>query len=208
VEFETALLVVGVVAGEAVGLDELSMRFTAEPGPRGRDQAGDAEKNRDPHRSSRTHSVVIIRLGACCRTFTTPGSASGVFYRSRSHEPSGMSLRIRLIVAFFLLSVVPLAAVTFYSYTSNVRALSAAAQHETEMLTNELTQRMQVVTTQISDRVEHLMDMPVATAAATGTSGQRPAGARTASAPTASAPTASARSTKSAPTPSAATASA
>ena len=73
-----------------------------------------------------------------------------------------MSLRLRLIVAFFLFSVVPLAAVTFYSYTSNLRALQVAAQHETEMLTGELTQRMQVVTTQISDRVEHLMDMPVA----------------------------------------------
>ena len=76
-----------------------------------------------------------------------------------------MSLRLRLIVAFFLFSVVPLAAVTFYSYTSNVRALQVAAQHETEMLTGELTQRMQVVTTQISERVEHLMDMP-ATASA------------------------------------------
>ena len=73
-----------------------------------------------------------------------------------------MSLRLRLIVAFFLFSVVPLAAVTFYSYTSNLRALQVAAQHETEMLTGELTQRMQVVTTQISERVEHLMDMPVA----------------------------------------------
>ena len=72
-----------------------------------------------------------------------------------------MSLRLRLIVAFFLFSVVPLAAVTFYSYASNVRALQVAAQHETEMLTGELTQRMQVVTTQISERVEHLMDMPV-----------------------------------------------
>src|SRR5216110_2499418 len=82
-----------------------------------------------------------------------------------------MSLRFRLIVAFFLFSVVPLAAVTFYSYLSNVRALRAAAQHETEMLTGELTQRMQVVTTQISDRVEHLMDMPVATTASAGTSG-------------------------------------
>src|SRR6478735_3657343 len=83
-----------------------------------------------------------------------------------------MSLRLRLIVAFFLFSVVPLAAVTFYSYTSNLRALQVAAQHETEMLTGELTQRMQVVTTQISERVEHLMDMPVATPAATGTSGK------------------------------------
>src|SRR5882757_7505686 len=93
-----------------------------------------------------------------------------------------MSLRLRLIVAFFLFSVVPLAAVTFYSYTSNLRALQVAAQHETEMLTGELTQRMQVVTTQVSDRVERLMDMSAAasTVAATGTSGK----ARTSSART------------------------
>ena len=84
-----------------------------------------------------------------------------------------MSLRLRLIVAFFLFSVVPLAAVTFYSYTGNLRALHVAAQHETEMLTGELTQRMQVVTTQISERVEDLMDMPAAVStAATGTSGK------------------------------------
>ena len=87
-----------------------------------------------------------------------------------------MSLRLRLIVAFFLFSVVPLAAVTFYSYTSNLRALQVAAQHETEMLTGELTQRMQVVTTQISERVEHLMDMPAAasTTAVEGTTGRTP----------------------------------
>src|SRR6059058_1307080 len=83
-----------------------------------------------------------------------------------------MSLRVRLVVAFFLFSVVPLAAVTFYSYTSNLRALQVAAQHETEMLTGDLTQRMQVVTTQISERIEHLMDMPVSTANTAGTSGR------------------------------------
>src|SRR5258706_7902585 len=84
-----------------------------------------------------------------------------------------MSLRLRLVVAFFLFSVVPRAAVTFYAYTSNLRALQVAAQHETEMLTGELTQRMQVVTTQVSDRVERLMDMPVAASTAvTGTSGK------------------------------------
>src|SRR3954462_8815830 len=97
-----------------------------------------------------------------------------------------MSLRVRLIVAFFLLSVVPLAAVTFYTYASNSRALHVAAQHEAEMLTGELTQRMQVVTTQIGDRVEHLMDMPmVTTASVTGTSGKaKPAPRRTAAART------------------------
>src|SRR5215208_7482701 len=95
-----------------------------------------------------------------------------------------MSLRLRLIVAFFLFSVVPLAAVTFYSYTSNLRALHVAAQREAEMLTGELTQRMQVVTNQISERVEDLMDMPVATATA-GTSGKGRSPNTTGQAPTA-----------------------
>src|SRR3954465_7555983 len=91
-----------------------------------------------------------------------------------------MSLRFRLIVAFFLFSVVPLAAVTFYSYTSNLRALQIAVQHQTEMLTGELTLRMQVVTKQISERVEHLMDGPAAAPrmAATGTSGQTASSSR------------------------------
>jgi serine phosphatase RsbU (regulator of sigma subunit) len=97
-----------------------------------------------------------------------------------------MSLRVRLIVAFFFFSVVPLAAVTFYSYASNVRALEVAAQHETEMLTAELTQRMQVVTSQISERVQHLMDMPVAasTMAAAGTTGRTSTQAKSSSAQT------------------------
>ena len=70
-----------------------------------------------------------------------------------------MSLRTRLIVAFFTLSVVPLVAVTFYTYTSNVRALREAAEHEADLLAGELGQRMQLVTAQLSERVEHLMDM-------------------------------------------------
>ena len=70
-----------------------------------------------------------------------------------------MNLRLRLIVAFFLLSVVPLGAVTLYSYRSNAGALRDAAQHEAEMLAGELTQRMQIVTAQLTERVGHLMDM-------------------------------------------------
>ena len=87
-----------------------------------------------------------------------------------------MSLRLRLIVAFFLFSVVPLAAVTFYSYTSNRHALQVAAQRETEMLTGDLTQRMQVVTSQISERVQQLMDIqgPSTPMIAAGTSGTTP----------------------------------
>src|SRR5262245_880936 len=70
-----------------------------------------------------------------------------------------MSLRLRLVAAFFLLSVVPLGAVTFYSYRSSADALRAAAQHEAELLAGELGQLMQMVTTQLSERVEHLMDV-------------------------------------------------
>ncbi len=73
-----------------------------------------------------------------------------------------MSLRLRLIVVFFLLSVVPLAAVTLFSYQSNARALRTVAQHEAELLAGELRQRMQVVTTQISERAEQLMEMSAA----------------------------------------------
>ena len=70
-----------------------------------------------------------------------------------------MSLRLRLIVAFFLLSVVPLAAVTIYTYTNNVQALREAAEREADLLAGELGQRMQLVTAQLSERVEHLMDV-------------------------------------------------
>ena len=70
-----------------------------------------------------------------------------------------MSLRWRLVLAFFTLSVVPLGAVTFYSYTANVDALRDAAEREADLLAGELGQRMQLVTAQLSERVEHLMDI-------------------------------------------------
>jgi len=70
-----------------------------------------------------------------------------------------MSLRTRLIIAFFALSVVPLGAVTLYTYVSNAEALRDAAQREADLLAGELGQRMQLVTAQLSERVEHLMDI-------------------------------------------------
>jgi hypothetical protein len=41
-----------------------------------------------------------------------------------------MSLRTRLIIAFVLMSVVPLSAVTLVSYLSSVRAFEQAARRE------------------------------------------------------------------------------
>ena len=70
-----------------------------------------------------------------------------------------MKLRVRLVLAFLLLSVVPLGAVTIYSYISNYQALQAVATREADQLSDELSQRMQLVTAQLSERVEHLMDL-------------------------------------------------
>ncbi len=74
-----------------------------------------------------------------------------------------MKLRIQLIGAFLLLSVVPLGAVTVFSYLNNRKALQAAATREADQLAEELSQRMQVVTAQLSERVEHLMDLSTST---------------------------------------------
>jgi serine phosphatase RsbU (regulator of sigma subunit) len=71
-----------------------------------------------------------------------------------------MSLRLRLIIAFFLLSVVPLGAVTFYSYRTNADALREAAGREAEMLAGDLTDRMQLVMAQLGQQFQRLMEMP------------------------------------------------
>lgn len=73
-----------------------------------------------------------------------------------------MSLRLRLIVSFFFLSVVPLGAVTLYNFITNARALRDVAGRESELLAGELTQRMQVVTTQLSEGVERLIQASAA----------------------------------------------
>ena len=67
-----------------------------------------------------------------------------------------MNVRLRLILAFFLLSVVPLGAVTFYAYPNNVRAMPEAAGRESELLAAELTQRMPPVTPQLSERMAQI----------------------------------------------------
>jgi sigma-B regulation protein RsbU (phosphoserine phosphatase) len=64
------------------------------------------------------------------------------------------------------MSVVPVAGLTYYSYVSNAKALRATAQHEAQFLADELTQRMQVVTGQLTERVGHLMDLANAQEAA------------------------------------------
>jgi serine phosphatase RsbU (regulator of sigma subunit)/cell pole-organizing protein PopZ len=105
-----------------------------------------------------------------------------------------MNLRLRLIVAFFLLSVVPLAAVTLYTYTGNANATRDAAGHEATLLAGELTQRMEIVTAQLGQRVERLMDATSASQAEPATPVANPAPVK-APAPVAAAPAAAAPAT-------------
>ncbi len=98
-----------------------------------------------------------------------------------------MNLRLRLIVVFFLLSVVPVGAVTYITYSSNAQAIRDAAQFDAELLAGELSQRMRTVTTQLSQRVESLMaleqaDVPAAVPTASATAAPVPAPAPSATA--------------------------
>jgi len=67
-----------------------------------------------------------------------------------------MSLRTRLILAFLLLSVVPLTAVTAQHYLSSLDTLHRVARRDAEQMTVELGQRMEMVKADLSERVERL----------------------------------------------------
>lgn len=67
-----------------------------------------------------------------------------------------MSLRTRLIIAFLLLSVLPLSAVTFLSYTSSVRAFEQAARQEATESATDVSRRMEMVTADVGRRMDRL----------------------------------------------------
>ena len=71
-----------------------------------------------------------------------------------------MSLRSKLITAFLLMAVVPLALVTVASYRTSVRAFRHAVEAEAASLAGDMGQRMEVVTSEIGRRVERVWDAP------------------------------------------------
>ena len=102
-----------------------------------------------------------------------------------------MKLRTRLTLALLLLSVVPLGAVTIYSYVNNVATLEETAAREADLLTGELTARMQLITAELSNRVGRLMDVQAQAEAAPApapTKTKKPLAAQPASTGTATGP--------------------
>src|SRR6185436_14194731 len=67
-----------------------------------------------------------------------------------------MSLRTRLIIAFVLLSVVPLTAVTLLSYGSSVRAFERAAEREARESASDVSHRMELLTADLGRRIDRL----------------------------------------------------
>jgi serine phosphatase RsbU (regulator of sigma subunit) len=67
-----------------------------------------------------------------------------------------MSLRTRLIIAFLLLSVVPLTAVTLLSYRSSVTAFERAAERDAADTAADVTRRMDIITADVGRRVDRI----------------------------------------------------
>src|SRR5262245_32671901 len=82
-----------------------------------------------------------------------------------------MSLRTRLIIAFVLLSVVPLSAMTFISYRSSVSTFENAARREASQSAIDIGRRMERITAEVGRRMDRMF---VATTQPAG-SGQTPA---------------------------------
>jgi serine phosphatase RsbU (regulator of sigma subunit) len=69
-----------------------------------------------------------------------------------------MSLRTRLIIAFLVLSVVPLSAMTFAWYISSVHTFERVAEREATDTAADIGRRMEMVTANVSRRMDRLFD--------------------------------------------------
>lgn len=78
-----------------------------------------------------------------------------------------MSLRARLIIAFLLLSVLPLSAVTVLSYLSSVHAFELAAQREATQSAMDVSRRMEMITADLGRRMDRLFATGTSTSGST-----------------------------------------
>ena len=87
-----------------------------------------------------------------------------------------MSLRTRLIIAFLLLSVVPLCAITFITYRSSIATFENAARREASQSAGDIGRRMERITADVGRRMDRMFVEGPSEAASTG--GVRSAGMR------------------------------
>jgi hypothetical protein len=65
-----------------------------------------------------------------------------------------MKLRAKLILSFLGLAVVPLAAITLYSYNSSLRALHLVAEQESAAMASDMGSRMESVSRDLNLQLE------------------------------------------------------
>ena len=83
-----------------------------------------------------------------------------------------MSLRTRLIIAFLLLSVVPLTAVTLFSYASSVNAVENAARREASEGAADISRRMELITADVGRRMDRIFEFESSSPTAAATAGK------------------------------------
>ena len=71
-----------------------------------------------------------------------------------------MTLRLRLILSFLFISVVPLLVVTVFSYVNSQRAFRRAVEAEAATLAGEMGRRIDTVKQELKLQVENLCDLP------------------------------------------------
>jgi serine phosphatase RsbU (regulator of sigma subunit) len=72
-----------------------------------------------------------------------------------------MRIRTQLILAAFVLAVVPLAAIVTYSYHSSHRALEAAYRSEADRLTSQMDRRLANIRTDLDQRLRFVSALPL-----------------------------------------------
>ena len=65
-----------------------------------------------------------------------------------------MKIRTKLILAFWGLAVLPLAAITLYSYTTSLRALRSAAERESSAMASDMSSRMESVSRDLNRQIQ------------------------------------------------------
>ena len=74
-----------------------------------------------------------------------------------------MRIRTQLILAAFVLAVVPLAAIVTYSYHSSRRALEGAYRREAERLTAQMDRRLGAIRAELDQRMSFVSSLPLPT---------------------------------------------
>src|SRR5512143_2909828 len=72
-----------------------------------------------------------------------------------------MKIRTQLVLACFVLSILPLAAIVLYSYYSSRDALEAAYHSETARTVRQMDRRLAAIRTDLQERLAELTAFPL-----------------------------------------------